>query len=126
MDRPTALIVEDNEHNIEMYSILMHIQKYTPTGIHDGLEAINWLKDNDAPEIILLDVNMPHADGRQVYQYIRGEAKFHQTCVIIVTANSYMADLMRTMLHRGDYVLPKPFPLSELQTLVRNVRKSSV
>lgn len=125
MTRAIALITEDNPDNIEMYSIMMHIERYTPVGVQDGREALKWLSENDAPAVIILDVNMPKVDGRQVYEHVRGDAKFALTTIIIVTANSYMANVMQTLLHKRDFLLQKPFMMVDLQKIVRTIRKSA-
>ena len=121
MTQGFALIIDDNMDNVEMCTILMHIEKYTTMGVYDGSEAIQWLIVNDAPDVILLDVNMPHIDGRQVYEYIRSESKYAGTKIVVVTANSYMANLMQSILCSGDYILQKPFSMLDLQQIIREI-----
>ena len=107
-----------------MYGILMHIEKYCVSSVQDGEQALDWLNKNDAPAILLLDINMPRVDGRQVYDYVRSKPKFSDTRVVIVTANSYMANSMQGTLHKQDYLLQKPFQMIDLQKIVRDMRKA--
>ena len=124
MTNAVTLIIEDNSDNVEMYSILMHIEKYVVNSVQDGEQALDWLNKNDAPAILLLDINMPRVDGRQVYDYVRSNPKFSDTRVVIVTANSYMAHSMESTLHKHDYILQKPFQMTDLQKIVRDMRKA--
>ncbi|GAB5494532.1 MAG: hypothetical protein Phog2KO_47470 [Phototrophicaceae bacterium] len=124
MSNAVALIIEDNTDNIEMYGILMHIEKYSVSSVQDGEQALDWLNTNDAPAILLLDINMPRVDGRQVYDYVRNNTKFSDTRIIIITANSYMAKSMSSILHKRDYLLQKPFKMIDLQKIVRDMRKA--
>lgn len=123
MVKEFALVIDDNADNVEMYTMLMSIQGYTTKGLHDGAEAIQWLTDNDAPDVITLDMNMPRVDGRQVYEFLRNDPKFEKTRVVIVSANSYMIDEMASIISEGDHILQKPFNMADLQTTIRIIRQ---
>lgn len=123
MEAPIALVIEDDARNIEMYGILLQIEKYSVSGVLNGSDAMDWLNNHDAPKLILLDVNMPQIDGRQVYETLRNDPKFVQTAIVIVTANSYMANVMSASIHTGDKLLQKPFQMIELQQIVRDIRR---
>lgn len=122
MKRTFALIIDDDRDTIEMHETLMHLEDYVTTSIDNGLEAINWLEVNDAPDVILLDVNIPQVDGRQIYEFIRRKSKFIKTRIVIVTANSYMAVKMEKMIHARDCILQKPFKMAQLQQIARRLR----
>lgn len=119
MKQAFALIIDDNMDNIEMYKVLLNIERYKTAEVHDGFEAMKWLVVNDAPDIILLDINMPRIDGRQVYEYLRKDSKFDNTKIAIVTANSYMAHQMEDTLFQGDCILQKPFPMTDLRKIIQ-------
>ena len=123
MVKEFALVIDDNVDNVEMYTMLMSIQGYATKGLQDGEQAIQWLTDNDAPDVISLDMNMPRVDGRQVYEFLRKDPKFEKTRVVIVTANSYMIDEMASILSEGDHILQKPFKMADLQTIIRIIRQ---
>jgi len=121
--RPLAFIIDDNRDNIEMLKIMLGIEKFLTADVNGGAEALTWLKNNPAPQVIVLDINMPDVDGREVYSYIRQESKFDNTHVIIVTANVLMAEDMKSALKEDDVILQKPFQMPQLQKILQSLHR---
>jgi carbon storage regulator CsrA len=68
-----ALVVEDNPNESELLAELLRISGYTVDTVHDGLQALSYLRQNDRPDAVLLDMGMPHLDGPATISSIRGE-----------------------------------------------------
>lgn len=126
MSKPIALIVEDQASLVQLYEDTLRLIGYDTVSVRDGLAGINRLEAFAAPNLVILDVNMPHLSGRDVHQYlrIRKAEKFADTSVVILTANSLMANRMKPELTKGDYLFIKPITMKDLQTLARSLRPS--
>lgn len=124
MAMPTVFIIDDNQYNITMFGDALEMARYQVYGATGGLMALNWLETHNAPMLILLDMNLPEYDGKQIYQIIRMKDKFVNTIVIIATANKYMAEQMESIIHEGDKILLKPLNLIELQQIATQLRRN--
>ena len=119
--RPIAFIIDDNRDNIEMIKVMLDIEKFSTRDVNGGADALKWLENNPAPDVIVLDINMPDVDGREVYGYIRQNTKFDGSSVIIVTANGLMAEEMKKIITDADCILQKPFQMPQLQKILQSL-----
>lgn len=126
MKLPKALVVEDNRDIAFLLEDTLKLCRFDVSGVNTGLNAINWLEMNDAPQLILLDVNMPVLDGRSVYQYLRTKDKYNQTRVIVTTSNNIMAQRLSTELVNNDMLMPKPFQMHDLFAIAREVEAENL
>ncbi len=93
----------------------------------DGLEALEFLRsegqfaDAARPDIILLDLNMPRMDGRELLAEIKADPKLRRIPVVILTTSKSEEDIIRTYdLHANCYIT-KPVDLDQFITIVRSV-----
>lgn len=68
---PRALIVDDSENEAQLLAQYLEINGYSTEVVENGKEAIRWLKDNEHPDVVLMDMNMPEMDGRETIHQIR-------------------------------------------------------
>jgi CheY-like chemotaxis protein len=94
---------------------------------HDGEEALDFLYRRgdfaDAPrvDLILLDLNLPKYDGRQVLERIRADPELTHMPVVVLTTSSAEEDIMRSYkLHANAYVT-KPVDVSDFIAAVRQI-----
>lgn len=121
MAKALALIIEDHANLAMLYEDALRLVGYNIFAISDGLQALNYLATNDAPDLVILDVNLPHMSGRDIHKYIRTTDQYKETPVIILTANSLMLDQMRRDTTPNDYLYIKPIGMRELQELARSL-----
>ncbi len=89
-DLPKALLIEDDPSTIFLIkSALSPLIQLTP--FTSGKEAIHYL-ENQTPNIILLDLNLPDTNGIQLLQLIRSIPKFKMTPILIITSSSSPQD----------------------------------
>jgi len=127
MDRAfEVLLVEDNQadadltvETLEEAKIICNVNVAT-----DGMEAMAFLrqegkyKDAPLPDIILLDLNMPKMDGRQVLADIKEDPNLMEIPVIVLTSSEAEADILKTYkLHANAYV-KKPVDLGEFGKII--------
>lgn len=107
------LIVDDDTELIKMLRNFFEIRRYSVITAENGLEALE--KIGSAPDIILLDINMPKVDGLEVCRRIRDKI----SCpVIFLTAKSEEQDRVNGLLSGGDDYILKPFSLKELEARI--------
>lgn len=112
MSRPTAFIVEDDPQLSKIFSITLQSEFEVET-VTDGNEAMARLMQI-APTLILLDLHLPGASGREILASIRADARLEKTFVILATADERMAEEMQD---QADIVLLKPISPAQLRQI---------
>lgn len=110
-----VLVIEDDEHLSGMLSLLLERQGYGVRVCRDGHEAREAIYSaRMLPALILLDVMLPYVDGLELVYAIRGRRDWEAVPIVMLTAQSTEADIVRA-LDRGanDYII-KPFQQAEL------------
>jgi CheY-like chemotaxis protein len=123
------LLVEDNPGDHRLTKEALHEGKVY-NNLHwakDGVEAIDFLKrrgrfrDAPRPDIILLDLNLPKMDGRQVLSEIKQDENLRYIPVVILTTSKAEEDVLRSYhLHANCYVT-KPVDLEKFITVVQSI-----
>jgi chemotaxis family two-component system response regulator Rcp1 len=97
--------------------------------VKDGVEALDFLHRRgehagaSLPDIILLDLNLPKKDGREVLQEIKADARLRFIPVVVLTTSKAEEDVLRTYsLHANCYVT-KPVDLEKFITVVQSIDK---
>ncbi|MHA6758678.1 response regulator [Streptacidiphilus sp. PAMC 29251] len=95
--------------------------------VRDGLEALDFLyrraphADAPRPDLILLDLNLPKYDGRQVLEQIKADPELCHIPVVVLTTSSAEEDILRSYkLHANAYV-SKPVDLDQFVTAIRQI-----
>ena len=94
---------------------------------HDGEEGLNYLyqrgayEDAKRPDLILLDLNLPKYDGRQLLEKIKSDPELSRIPVVVLTTSSAEEDILRSYkLHANAYVT-KPVDLDQFMNAVRQI-----
>lgn len=111
-----ALIIEDQKDIAEIYSNALEMSKFETYCIYDGKTALEELKQLQ-PQLIVLDMNLPHVSGHFLYKHIRSLIHLKNVPVIICTANTVMADAMGKEIGDRDFILVKPVSIHQLTGL---------
>jgi putative two-component system response regulator len=86
---------------------------------HDGPRALAMIEE-DPPDLVLLDVQMPGMDGYEVCQRIRANSRFRLLPVVMITARSHTEDRVKALERGADDFMTKPFERAELVARVRS------
>ncbi len=107
------LIVEDDAFNIQLIrSLLSKISDTNIISTDDGLEALEILESGDQKiDIVLLDLHLPIKSGREVLESIRGNEKFDDLPVLIISVDG-MDEIELRKMGANDFIL-KPFDIDE-------------
>ena len=124
------LLVEDSLTDARLaIEALRHGEiKHRLTLVRDGAEAMSFLGRRGMfaraprPDLILLDLQLPKLDGRDVLSAVRGEEHLKAIPVVILTASKAHADVVRSELLQVDGYLVKPLDVGEFVALVRQLK----
>ena len=123
------LLVEDNPGDVRLTQEVFKESKIR-NRLHvarDGEEAMTFLRngvnggDGARPDLILLDLNLPKKDGREVLAEIKADDGLKHIPVIVLTVSSAEEDILRSYdLHANCY-LTKPIEFDEFVRIVRSI-----
>jgi signal transduction histidine kinase/DNA-binding response OmpR family regulator len=113
------LVADDMPDNVTLLTRYLEYESYETITARDGLETLEKVRD-ELPDLVLLDVNMPHKDGFTVLEEIRNDPSVQHIPVIILTAARIDPSDLQSGLNLGadDYVT-KPFDRHELMARIR-------
>ena len=102
-----VLIVEDEEDIRELVSYHLLKEGYQVAGVASGEEALS-VAENQRPDLILLDVMLPGMDGLTVCQRLRASPKTADVAIMMLTAKSEEADIVRGLNLGATTTSPSP------------------
>ncbi|HEX8224997.1 MAG TPA: response regulator, partial [Allosphingosinicella sp.] len=79
------LVVEDNELNLKLFCDLLRAHGYEVEPVRDGREAVERARAF-APDLIVMDIQMPHVSGLELIERIKGDTELRRTPIMAVTA----------------------------------------
>lgn len=115
-----ALIIEDQEDIADIYGNALHLVGFETEMIYDGKVALDNLQ-HLAPDLIILDMNLPRVSGHYLFKQLRSIAHLEDVPVIICTANSVLANAMKSEIGSTDFILIKPVSIHQLNGLVKRI-----
>jgi diguanylate cyclase (GGDEF)-like protein len=118
MEKPFALIVEDDRDIAALFRHVLDIAGYQTENVMDGREAVRRL-NSTRPDIVLLDLSLPGVPGAKILQQMRADERLQGVPVVVITAHAHIADSLPV---EPDLVLLKPVNLDQLSNLVQRLR----
>jgi CheY-like chemotaxis protein len=124
-----VLLVEDSPGDVRLTqeafrdadpSIHLHVAS-------DGVEAMAFLRHQGSyshaprPDIILLDLNLPKMDGREVLAHIKSDHSLKMIPTVILTTSDAEADIAKCYQLHANCYLKKPVQLEEFEGLVKSI-----
>jgi two-component system sensor histidine kinase/response regulator len=117
-NKPRILIVEDHPLIAELVETRLRVEGMRPVHCPGGREALALL-DQEAFDLVVLDIMMPEVDGYEVLQRIRSSPATARLPVIFLSAKSSPADIEKGITLGVNHYITKPF---SGQDLVRKIR----
>jgi PAS domain S-box-containing protein len=112
-----VLVVDDNRDSAESLALLLSLKGHEIRCAHDGQEALE-LADAFLPELVLLDIGMPHMNGYEVAKRIRAQSWGRDATLVAITGWGQAEDKRRASEAGFDHHLVKPIDSQELTKLV--------
>jgi chemosensory pili system protein ChpA (sensor histidine kinase/response regulator) len=108
-----ALVIEDDADLSEIFTKALQAAGFEVETIQDGNAAQERLKET-IPNVIVLDMHLPHVDGATLLKQIRADGRLSKARIIIATADSAQAEFYRSM---ATIVMIKPITFSQLRDI---------
>ena len=118
MDKPYALIIDDDRDIVALFRHVLDIAGYRTEIILHGKTAIERLKESK-PDIVLLDLTLPVVSGTEILHFIRSDTLLANTKVVVITGHAHIA---QSLEDEPDLVLLKPVNIEQLSELVQRLR----
>jgi len=123
------LLAEDNPNDVEMTQRAFEKGQLL-NNLHvaaDGVEALAYLRqegeyaDEPRPDIVLLDLEMPRKDGKEVLAELEDDPDLSQIPVIVLTSSEAEQDIVESYRHNANAYLTKPVGYEAFQETVRQI-----
>jgi len=124
-----VLLVEDNPGDVRLTMEAMRESKVLVnlSVAPDGEEALAFLRKEGPhqkaarPDLILLDLNLPRKDGREVLADIKADAELRRIPVVVLTTSRAEEDILRTYNLHANCFITKPVDLDQFITVVGSI-----
>lgn len=113
-----VLVVDDNPENLRVISSLLIEEGYHVRVAKNGKQALDTI-DESAPDIILMDVQMPEMDGFEVCKKIKSNPDIPEIPVLFISALGDSFNKVLGFESGGVDYIPKPFDAEEVKARVR-------
>jgi len=125
------LLVEDNPADVRLtqeafketnLNTILHV-------VRDGTEALEFLRQTGRftavprPDMILLDLNLPKKDGRQVLAEIKKTPDIKRIPIVILTNSKAAEDIQQTYEHHANSYITKPTNLDEFIAVIKQIEQ---
>jgi two-component system, chemotaxis family, response regulator Rcp1 len=125
------LLVEDNPGDARLTQEVFKLNKLPKTlsVVEDGVEALAFLRqegkyaDAPRPDLILLDLNLPKKDGRQVLAAIKSDASLRRIPVVVLTTSRDQEDILHAYDLNANCFLTKPVDFDQFARLVEAIEE---
>jgi len=117
MEKPFALIIEDDRDIVALFRHVMDLAGYrTEIVLHGGV-AVDYLSKSK-PDIVLLDLGLPGVSGVDILKMMHADERLKNVPVVVITAHSH---LIETLPVKPQLVLIKPVNVEQLTNLVLRI-----
>ena len=119
------LLVEDNPADVRLTQEALREGKVR-NNLHiarDGEEALAFLRreGEPRPDLILLDLNLPRRDGREVLKEIKSDRRLMTIPVVVLTTSAAEADIVKSYSLHANCYITKPVDLEQFITVVKSI-----
>jgi CheY-like chemotaxis protein len=131
-ERPIEiLLVEDNPSDVSLTEEALLEGKVLNNlnAVEDGVEALEYMRREGRythaprPDLILLDLNLPRMDGREVLGEIKADKSLRRIPVVILTTSEAEEDIIKTYNLQANCYVTKPIDLDQFVKVVKSVEE---
>ncbi|MFC0531857.1 response regulator [Phytohabitans kaempferiae] len=124
-----VLLVDDDEADVALIS-QSFAEHHAPVRLHvthDGVEAMAFLRREaehaaaPRPDLVLLDLNMPRMNGRQVLDAVKSDHALATIPVVMLTTSEQPADIAASYAGRANAYVTKPIDLADLEAAIAKI-----
>lgn len=130
-DRIDILLVEDNPGDARLLreALVECGMEHRLAVVGDGVEAIRYLRrdaayqDESRPDLILLDLNLPKKDGREVLAEIKSDAELRRIPVVVLSTSDSEEDIVCAYDRHANCYISKPLELDAYFDVAEGIRR---
>ena len=123
------LLVEDNPGDIRLTQEALKESKLMNhlSIVHDGVEGLAYLRRQGpyaqaaAPDLVLLDLNLPKKDGREVLRDMKNDSDLRRIPVVVLTTSKAEEDIVRSYENHANCYIHKPVDFSQFMAVVQKI-----
>ncbi|UKO96210.1 response regulator [Nostoc sp. UHCC 0870] len=124
-----VLLVEDNPGDVELTRIALEDSKISVNlnVVEDGVEAMAFLRKQEKyanvphPDIVLLDLNLPRKDGREVLAEIKTDQHLKRIPVVVLTTSQAEEDILKAYNLSANCYIAKPVDFDQFVRIVKSI-----
>ncbi|QLE44224.1 response regulator [Nostoc sp. C052] len=124
-----VLLVEDNPGDVQLTRIALEDSKISIhlNVVEDGVEAMAFLRKQEKyakvihPDIILLDLNLPRKDGREVLAEIKGDENLRRIPVVVLTTSQAEEDILKAYNLSANCYITKPVDFDQFVKIIQSI-----
>lgn len=124
------LLVEDNPGDVRLtLEALKEAKVYNKIHtVADGVEALQYLRRGEGyaeavrPDLILLDLNLPRKDGREVLAEIKQDSDLKRIPIVVLTTSNSEEDILRTYDLHANCFITKPVDLNQFMRVIHTIQ----
>lgn len=129
-NRPiNILLIEDNPGDVRLTQEAFREGKISVnlSVVMDGVEAINYLRKEEPyqntvnPDLILLDLNLPKKDGREVLEEVKSDLLLKRIPVVVLTTSNSEQDIMRSYSLHANCYINKPVDFDQFFDVIKKI-----
>jgi CheY-like chemotaxis protein len=113
--KPTVLVVDDNIDAVDALAQILEFEGYVVATAYDGREALEYLRDHPAPQLIVLDLMMPIMNGWELRAELAKVPALAKVPIVVMTALAQAAQI------EADAIVAKPIDLKRLLLIMNQL-----
>lgn len=125
------LVVEDNSGDARLITEVLNDNKIFGSLfiVNDGVEAMDFLRNKGKykkypkPDLIILDLNLPKKDGREVLAEIKTDESLKHIPIVIMTISQAEEDILRSYNLHANCFITKPIDLNQFIKVVKSIEE---
>jgi len=129
LDAITVLMVEDDPDDVYLTreALLANRLRMNLHVVNDGVEAMQYLRatrdqvGRRRPSLVLLDLNLPRMDGREVLMAIKSDPDFTDIPVVILTTSRAEEDIAASYRQHANCYISKPVDIGQFRSVVATI-----
>jgi two-component system, chemotaxis family, response regulator Rcp1 len=126
---PEVLLVDDNPADTDLISEALGRTErhYRVSAVHDGVQAVAFLRregkyaEAPRPDLIVLDLNLPRKDGREVLSEVKSDPRLAITPIVVFTTSQADPDVQRSYELGANCYLRKPGSLADFRAAIQSM-----
>ena len=116
----SILVVDDEERMVRFIRLNLEHDGFLVTPAYRGMQAIDEIR-KEMPDLVLLDLNLPRKDGREVLAEMKSDAGLKRIPVVVLTTSKAEEDVLRSYDLHANCFITKPIDLTQFLSVVKSI-----